>query len=79
MLERAGLVSKNRRGREQIVRAEADSLRRADAALDLLEAAWSAQSCQTRSALASNSAVIVIVRASKSFCTSVTGIALLRS
>ena len=40
MLERAGLVSKHRRGREQIVRAEADSLRRAHAALDRLEAAW---------------------------------------
>ena len=40
MLERAGLVSKQRRGREQIVRAEADSLRRAHAALDRLEAAW---------------------------------------
>jgi len=40
MLERAGLVSKHRRGREQIVRAETDALRRAHAALDRLESAW---------------------------------------
>src|SRR5690349_1861821 len=33
----------------------------------------SAQSCQTRSTGASSSAVSVIVKASKSFCTSVTG------
>jgi DNA-binding transcriptional ArsR family regulator len=39
-LERAGLVSKHRRGREQIVRAEDEALRRAYAALDLLESAW---------------------------------------
>ena len=40
MLERAGLVSKQRHGREQIVRAEDDALRRAHAALDRLESAW---------------------------------------
>ena len=39
-LERAGLVSKQRRGREQVVRAETAALRRAHAALDLLEATW---------------------------------------
>lgn len=39
-LERAGLVSKERRGREQIVRAESAALRRGHAALDQLESAW---------------------------------------
>jgi DNA-binding transcriptional ArsR family regulator len=40
VLERAGLVSKRRRGREQIVRAETEALRRAHAALDRLESEW---------------------------------------
>ncbi|AZM75149.1 ArsR family transcriptional regulator [Streptomyces sp. KPB2] len=40
VLERAGLVAKERRGREQIVRAEPDALDRARRALDGLEAAW---------------------------------------
>ncbi|MFC8218213.1 ArsR/SmtB family transcription factor [Streptomyces sp. NPDC057362] len=40
VLERAGLVVKERRGREQIVRAEPDALDRARRALDGLEAAW---------------------------------------
>ena len=40
LLERAGLVSKERRGREQIIRAEADALRRAHTALDRLESLW---------------------------------------
>ena len=40
VLERAELVSKHRVGRESIVRAEADALRRAHAALDHLEAVW---------------------------------------
>jgi DNA-binding transcriptional ArsR family regulator len=39
-LERAGLVSKRRRGREQVVRAETAALRRAHAALDQLETTW---------------------------------------
>jgi DNA-binding transcriptional ArsR family regulator len=39
-LERAGLVTRERRGRETVVRAEAGALRRAHAALDRLEAAW---------------------------------------
>jgi DNA-binding transcriptional ArsR family regulator len=39
-LERAGLVSKQRRGREQVVRAETEALRQAHAALDRLESAW---------------------------------------
>lgn len=39
-LERAGLVSKHRRGREQVVRAETEALQRAHAALDRLESAW---------------------------------------
>jgi DNA-binding transcriptional ArsR family regulator len=40
VLERAGLVSKERRGREQIVHANGEALARARAALDQLEAAW---------------------------------------
>ncbi|MGW7341368.1 ArsR/SmtB family transcription factor [Streptomyces sp. NPDC054808] len=40
VLERAGLVVKERRGREQIVRAYPDALDRARRALDGLEAAW---------------------------------------
>jgi DNA-binding transcriptional ArsR family regulator len=40
VLERAGLVSKQRRGREQLVRTEPDPVRRARQALDELEVAW---------------------------------------
>jgi DNA-binding transcriptional ArsR family regulator len=40
LLERAGLISKERRGREQIVQAETDALRRAHQALDQLESLW---------------------------------------
>lgn len=40
VLERAGLVTKERRGREQIVRSDHDAVRRARLALDQLEAAW---------------------------------------
>ncbi|MEU3016210.1 MULTISPECIES: metalloregulator ArsR/SmtB family transcription factor [unclassified Nocardiopsis] len=40
VLERAGLVSKERRGREQLVRTEPAALRRARAALDRIEELW---------------------------------------
>ena len=40
VLERAGLVSKERRGREQLVRTEPEAVRRAREALDRLEALW---------------------------------------
>lgn len=40
VLERAGLVSKERRGREQLVRTHPDAVRRARDALDQLETAW---------------------------------------
>ena len=40
VLERAGLVTKQRRGREQLVRTEPDPVRRARHALDELETAW---------------------------------------
>jgi DNA-binding transcriptional ArsR family regulator len=40
VLERAGLVTKARRGREQIVRADAVGLRRAREFLDGLESLW---------------------------------------
>ena len=40
VLERAGLVSKDRRGREQLVRTDGDALGRARRVLDELEALW---------------------------------------
>lgn len=40
VLERAGLVSKQRRGREQLVRTDGDAVCRARQTLDELEAAW---------------------------------------
>jgi DNA-binding transcriptional ArsR family regulator len=40
VLERAELVSKHRVGRESIVHAETDTLKRAHAALDRLELEW---------------------------------------
>ncbi|MGW1340389.1 ArsR/SmtB family transcription factor [Kribbella sp. NPDC002412] len=40
VLERAGLVTKQRSGREQLVRTDVDAVRRAREALDQLEATW---------------------------------------
>jgi DNA-binding transcriptional ArsR family regulator len=40
VLQRAGLVTKERRGREQLVRTDRDAVRRARQALDQLELAW---------------------------------------
>ena len=40
VLERAELVTKRRRGREQLVRASADSLRRAHTLLNGIEGVW---------------------------------------
>ena len=40
VLEQAGLVTKHRRGREQIVSGNAHALRRAREALEQLEAVW---------------------------------------
>ncbi len=40
VLERAGLVTKHRHGREQLVRVEIDTLDRARRLLDELEAVW---------------------------------------
>jgi DNA-binding transcriptional ArsR family regulator len=40
LLERAGLVKKERRGREQVVHVEASALARARAILDRLERDW---------------------------------------
>ena len=40
VLERAGLVVKERRGREQLVRAEPNAVRRARRILDELETVW---------------------------------------
>jgi DNA-binding transcriptional ArsR family regulator len=43
VLERAGLVTKERHGREQLVRTDPGAVRRARRALDELEAAWRAR------------------------------------
>ena len=40
VLERAGLVTKERRGREQLVRTDPDAVRLARQALDQLETIW---------------------------------------
>jgi DNA-binding transcriptional ArsR family regulator len=40
VLERAGLVTKERRGREQLVRTDRDAVARARRVLDELEATW---------------------------------------
>jgi DNA-binding transcriptional ArsR family regulator len=40
VLERAGLVTKQRRGREQLVRTDGDALSRGQRVLDEFEAAW---------------------------------------
>jgi DNA-binding transcriptional ArsR family regulator len=40
VLERAGLVAKERRGREQLVRSDPDAVGRARRVLDELEATW---------------------------------------
>ena len=40
VLERAGLVTKERRGREQLVRTDPDAVSRARRILDELETAW---------------------------------------
>ncbi|MFD6321870.1 ArsR/SmtB family transcription factor [Streptomyces sp. NPDC058442] len=43
VLERAGLVTKQRHGREQLVRTDPDAVGRARQALDELETAWRAR------------------------------------
>jgi DNA-binding transcriptional ArsR family regulator len=40
VLERAGLVTKERSGREQLVRTDVEAVRRAREALDRLESTW---------------------------------------
>jgi DNA-binding transcriptional ArsR family regulator len=40
VLERAGLITKERHGREQLVRTDPDAVRRARQAIDQLEAEW---------------------------------------
>jgi DNA-binding transcriptional ArsR family regulator len=43
VLEEAGLVTKQRKGREQLVRGNVDTVRRASRLLDQLEAVWRAR------------------------------------
>lgn len=52
VLERASLVSKRRRGREQIVTADRDAVRRARAVLDSYEALWRHRADQISALLA---------------------------
>lgn len=52
VLERASLVSKRRRGREQLVTAERESMRRARAVLDSYEALWRHRADQITALLA---------------------------
>ena len=52
VLERAGLVTKERRGREQLVHTEPDGVRRAREALDQLEATWRVRADQMDTLLA---------------------------
>ncbi len=40
VLERVGLITKERRGREQLVRTDPEAVRRVRRALDQLEASW---------------------------------------
>jgi DNA-binding transcriptional ArsR family regulator len=40
VLERAGLVTKERRGREQVVRSNVETIREANRLLEQLEAVW---------------------------------------
>jgi DNA-binding transcriptional ArsR family regulator len=40
VLEEAGLVTKQRKGREQLVRGNVDTVRRASRSLDRMEAVW---------------------------------------
>ena len=56
VLERAGLVGKERRGREQLVRTDPDAVRRARTALDALEAAWRDRAGQMEALLAEEAA-----------------------
>jgi len=52
ILERAGLVTKERRGRETLVRADLAAVRRASSALHALEALWRARLDQFEAVLA---------------------------
>jgi len=55
VLERAGLVTKERRGREQLVRTDPAALRRAKRALDRLEMEWRARVDRMADVLAEDS------------------------
>jgi DNA-binding transcriptional ArsR family regulator len=52
VLERAGLVTKRRRGREQLVESNAATLRRAATLLDSYERLWSQRAAQIAGILA---------------------------
>jgi DNA-binding transcriptional ArsR family regulator len=54
VLERAGLVTKHRRGREQLVRTDGDAVSRARGVLDELEAAWRGRVRRMAALLAEN-------------------------
>jgi DNA-binding transcriptional ArsR family regulator len=52
VLQEAGLVTKQRRGREQLVRGNVDTVRRASQLLDALEAVWRTRAAQMTEILA---------------------------
>ena len=52
VLEEAGLVTKQRKGREQLVRGNVDTVRRASQSLDQLEAVWRGRIDRMREILA---------------------------
>jgi len=52
VLEEAGLVTKRRNGREQLVRGQVDTLRRASQLLDALEAVWRGRAARMSEILA---------------------------
>jgi DNA-binding transcriptional ArsR family regulator len=56
VLERAGLVSKQRRGREQLVRTEAAAVRGARRTLDRLESLWTGRADRMSDLLAAETA-----------------------
>lgn len=56
VLDRAGLVAKERRGREQLVRTDPEAVRRARSALDDLEATWRSRADRMDELLATEAA-----------------------
>ena len=65
VLERAGLVTKERRGREQLVRTDADAVAGARRVLDELETAWRGRVERMADLLASEASAMSVVSVDK--------------